>query len=364
MRILHTEWSDDLGGQEKRVLAEAIGMQNRGHHVVIACREHAKLLPEAQKCGIECITLPFSSSFDIVTMIKLYRYIKAMKFDIVNTHSGKDSWVGGIAARLAGVPALVRTRHINIPLKRNLLNFIHYLPQSFITCGDTMRENLVKNCGFPENKVVSIPTGVEERFFNVVRTPELKKSLFNLPTDSIVISNVGVLRGVKGHEVTLNAVKRVVTEIPQAVFLFAGDGPKKNSLLKLSSELGITKHVVFAGYIKDVTTVFAISNVSVLSSHSEGIPQSILQSMAAGVPVAATGVGGVPEVIEDEKTGLLIPPNDHDALSAAIIRLINNPALYNSLISNAKEFVLKNHSIEVMLDKTESLYSALMCNTL
>ncbi|QWR77734.1 glycosyltransferase family 4 protein [Candidatus Magnetomonas plexicatena] len=359
MRILHTEWSDDLGGQEKRVLAEAIGMKDRGHTVVIACRKHAKLLPEAQKSGIECIAMPFSSSFDVITMVKLYQYIKTKKFDIVNTHSGKDSWVGGIAAKLAGVPALVRTRHINIPLRRNLLNFIHYLPQSFITCGDTMRENLVNNCGFPETKVVSIPTGVEERFFKVERTPELKKSLFNLPPDSIVISNVGVLRGVKGHEVTLKAVKKVVSEIPHAVFLFAGDGPKKNSLLKLSEELGITRNVLFAGYIKDVTTVFAVTDVSVLSSHSEGIPQSILQSMAAGVPVVATRVGGVPEIIENEKTGLLIPPNDHEALSAAIIRLINNPTVCNNLISNAREFVLKNHSIEVMLDKTELLYKRL-----
>ncbi len=334
-------------------------MKSRGHSVTIVCRKHAKLLPEALNRGIECKTLPLRSSYDIISMFKLFRYIKNEKFDVVNTHSGKDSWIGGIAAKFAGFPALVRTRHLNIPLRRNIFNFIHYLPQSFITCGENMRQNLIKNCGFPENKVLSIPTGVEERFFRVKRTPELK-SAFNLPQHSVVISNVGVLRGVKGHEVTLRAVKAVVSEIPHAVFILAGDGPKKNSLIRLADELRITSHVRFTGYIEDVTTVFAISDISVLSSHSEGIPQSILQSMAAGVPVVATRVGGVPEIIINEQSGLLVPPSDHIALASSIIRLINNPTLQNSIISNAREFVLKEHSVEVMLDKTELLYSKLI----
>ncbi len=358
MRILHTEWSDGLGGQEKRVLAELEGMANRGHYAALVCREHAKM---AQKLSIDVFTLPMRRLYDVTSIINLAGILKKKRFDIVNTHSGVDSWIGGIAAKIAGVPALIRTRHLNIPLKRNMLNFIHYLPDMYITCGENMRNNLVQNCGFPFNKVISIPTGVGEEFFRVTKNPQAK-TRYGLAPETPVITNVGILRSVKGHEVTLNAVKIVIEHFPDAKFLIVGNGPAKKRLENMACDTGIAKHVVFTGFIENIPEVYSISDVAVLSSWSEGLPQSMLQAMAAGVPVVATRVGGVPEVVIHEKTGLLVDAGDYNALARGIIRILENPGVALDFAKNARELVKREHPTSHMLNNIESLYSRLLNN--
>jgi hypothetical protein len=118
MRILHTEWSDGWGGQERRVVSEIAGMRSRGHEVWLANRPAARIAAEAERRGIPALRLPFRSAFDPATVYRLRDFIRRERIDVVNTHSGKDSWAGGMAARLAGVK-LVRTRHLDLPLRRS-----------------------------------------------------------------------------------------------------------------------------------------------------------------------------------------------------------------------------------------------------
>jgi glycosyltransferase involved in cell wall biosynthesis len=359
MRILHTEWSDGLGGQEKRILSEAAGLSGRGHYVAIACREHAKIRNEAIKLRIDIHTFPMRKFYDITSIMQMTKYLKDHKFDVINTHSGVDSWIGGIAAKITNIPVLVRTRHLNIPLKRGLLNFVHYLPDIYITCGDNMRNNLVNTCGFPAVRVMSIPTGVGTAFFDVKKNKEAKLK-YGFSMDSTVISNVGILRSVKGHEVTLRSVKKIIEAFPNAKFLIAGDGPVRERLEKMAADLGIERHVVFTGFIENIPEIYSFTDVAVLSSWSEGLPQSILQAMASGVPVVATKVGGVPEVVIHEKTGLLVEAGDHEGLAKSIIQILNNPDEALRFTASARELVMKEHSIDVMIDKIESLYKKLL----
>ncbi len=357
MRILHTEWSDDFGGQEKRVLSEATGLKERGHEVIIVCREHAKIRDEAIKAGIEVKTLPLRHSYDISSLISLSAFIKKREIHILNTHSSIDSWIGSIAARLAGVPVLVRTRHLNIPLKRNILNFVHYLPDAYITCGEEMRKRLVEECHFPARMIVSIPTGVDERFFSTKRNPNGKRR-FGINPESPIIVNIGILRKVKGHEVTIKAARILSKVIPDAKFLLVGDGPGRKRLHQMVDEMGL-KNVIFTGFLPDVKEVLEVADISVLSSWSEGIPQSLLQSMAAGVPVVATRVGGVPEVVIDGENGFLIDPGDYEGL-AERINMILNDGIDEHILAKAKETVRHNHTRKKMLDKIESLYERLL----
>ncbi|MEO5361188.1 MAG: glycosyltransferase family 4 protein [Nitrospirota bacterium] len=355
MHILHTEWSGDLGGQERRVIAEVTGLAKRGHHTAIVCRPETRFYEETVKLGIEVHTLPLRNPYDIASIARLSKYIAANRFDVINTHSGKDSWIAGIAARFAAAPVLVRTRHLNIPLKRSIFNFIHYLPDAYITCGTNMRKTLVEDCGFPPDMVVSIPTGVDDEFFDVRRDPAVKLKYVSGNTAPI-ITNVGILRGVKGHEVTLRAVPKIIEAFPNATVLLVGDGPKLKGLQGMARSLGVDNHVVFTGYVAEVAQIYAFSDVAVLSSHSEGIPQSVMQAMAAGVPVVATRVGGVPEVVMHEQTGLLVNPSDHDALADGVIRLLRDKPLSALMRERAKQFIYENHSATVMLDKIEALY--------
>jgi glycosyltransferase involved in cell wall biosynthesis len=359
MRILHTEWSDGLGGQEKRVLAELVGLAGRGHDVFLVCRQEGRIRAEAQQHGISVFALPLKSPLDVSSILRLRTIMTEQGVEIVNTHSGIDSWIGGIAAKLARVPLLVRTRHLNIPLRRSIFNFVHYLPDLYITCGDNMRKTLVDRCGFPGGQVVSIPTGVPAEFFSVARNDAAKKE-FGLGPGTLVITNVGILRRVKGHETTFRAVSAVVREFPLARFLIVGDGPRRAELERMVDDLGIQEYVIFTGFIGDIGRVYACTDVAILSSWSEGLPQSVLQALACAVPVVATRVGGVPEVVQHEKTGFLAEPGDHDGFAQEILRVLREPEKAYQMALAGRELVKNNHSVGHMLDQLEHLYAGMI----
>jgi glycosyltransferase involved in cell wall biosynthesis len=299
------------------------------------------------------------SSYDIPSILKLRTILKDKGIEIVNTHSGIDSWIGGIAAKLARVSLLVRTRHLNIPLKRSIFNFIHYLPDLYITCGQNMRTTLVDQCGFPAERVVSIPTGVPKGFIDLKRDPEAKKE-FGLRADAPVITNVGILRRVKGHETTFRAVKAVVREFPDARFLIVGDGPRRAELERMAWEMGIAEYVIFTGFIEDIGRIYSFTDLSILSSWSEGLPQSVIQALAAGVPVVATRVGGVPEVVIHEKTGYLAEAGDHEGFAREIIRALKEPERARQMAFAGKELVRNGYSVEHMLDEIERVYTTML----
>ncbi len=360
LNILHTEWSDGMGGQEKRVLFECRGLQDRGHSITLVCREHGKIKEKASEQGIEVITLPFRTPYDIESIIKLTKILKKKRIHIINTHSGIDSWIGAISGKLAGVKAIVRTRHLDLPLRRNIINFVHYLPDLFITCGENIRKNLIEKFGFPSRRVISIPTGIEERFFSVERNKKLKER-FGLKENQPVIINVGIFRSMKNHELTLDAFHKVLTKFPNSKLFLVGDGPRRDFLVNYVKQLNIEDSVIFAGFQADVSPFYSIGEVFVLSSKSaEGVPQALLQAMAVGVPVVATAVGGVPEVVIHEKTGLLSKPGDADELASNILKILNNPDFASFLAANAKIEIQENHTLTVMLDKIEHAYLELM----
>ena len=163
---------------------------------------------------------------------------------------------------------------------------------------------------------------------------------------------------------TLKAVKTVVESVPGAKFLIVGDGPRKKELENMVKEMGIFEHVVFTGFVRDIPGIYSFTDVAILSSWSEGLPQSLLQAMAAGVPVIATKVGGVSEIVIHEETGILIEPGDHEALGKAIIQTFDNPDYAVELAERAKDNVMKKHSVNHMVDKIEGLYKDLLgrCN--
>ena len=354
--ILHTEWSDGWGGQERRILSEMTGMAERGHRLILATRRQAKLAAQARKCGIETIDLPFSGKFDLRSILPLSRLIQRERIDIVNTHSGIDSWVGAFAARLGGAH-LVRTRHLNLPLHRHWYNFVHFMAQRVVSCGETMRRNLIDNCGFPETQVVSIPTGIDFETFVARRTrAEIRRDL-GIDDAAFVILMVGIIRSVKRHEVALRAFARFRASAPQAVLLLAGDGPMRGDMERLAQDLGLAGAVRFLGYREDVPDLFAAADCALLTSRSEGVPQAVTQGLGCGLPTIATRVGGVPELIEDGKTGLLVAPEDTEAIAAGLSRFAADPDFAHRLGAAGRAHVHRHFSRAAMLEATERLYA-------
>jgi glycosyltransferase involved in cell wall biosynthesis len=165
---------------------------------------------------------------------------------------------------------------------------------------------------------------------------------------------------VKGHEVTFRSVKTVVETIPNARFLIVGDGPRQSELERMVRDLGISEYVIFAGFVDNIPEIYSFSDAAVLSSWSEGLPQSLLQAMASGVPVIATRVGGVPEIVINEETGILVDAGDHEALAEGIVRILRDSTEAVRFTENAKKLVSEEHSLTHMIDRIEELYKELI----
>lgn len=360
MRILHTEWSDGWGGQERRVLSEMAGMAARGHDLFLVTRPHSHLRREAEAQGIPVSTLPLRGPADLFSIYTLARWLRRWGVDVVNTHSGRDSWVGGLAARLARTPVLLRTRHLNLPLRRSRRNFVHWLPDRIVTCGDAMRRQLVEDCGFPPHQLVSIPTGVDfDRFVPRLPRPELRRSL-RLKADDFLVLMVGIIRGVKRHELALRAMPRVVETVPHAHLLIAGDGPMRADTERLTAELGLSGHVYFLGYRDDVAKLMGAVDLLLLTSRSDVVPQAVTQALRLALPVVATAVGRVVELLEHKRTELLVPPEDTRSRVRAVQGVGTAPQEAHAFAERGRTHVLARHSLQAMFNSTLELCDTLL----
>lgn len=336
-------------------------MLKRGHRVTIATGVDCWIATEAGRLGIPVEICPMRGKADFKAIRALTNFCRREKVDILHTHSGIDSWIGGIAAKFAGVPA-VRTRHLFLPLKYNPINFVHYLFDRFFALGETMRTMLVKECGFPPEKVINIPTGIDFASFLPRYSKAEMRSTLQINDNVFVVLTVAVIRGVKRHDVALRAFKILRAEFPSSLYLIAGEGPMRHDMEQLAAELGIQDAVRFLGLRTDVADLMQAADVMLLTSRSEAQSQALTQSIGLGLPVVATAVGGVPEVVLHEKTGLLVPPDDPDRTASALLRIAEDPAFATSLGEQGKLHAQQHYSLEVMLDRSETVYRQLCAN--
>ncbi len=362
MRILHTESSMGLGGQEYRVLLEAEGMEKRGHVVVVAAPQGSELAVLARQRGLQVKTTT-SGNRGWMTLVPLYsRMIKQCEIDVVNTHGSLDSWTASIAGRISSRrPIIIRTRHKSTPVSRSLRHRLLYgiLPHAVTTTGEAVRQELITRNRLSPSRVISIPTGVDlERFHPQPSDAALRKSL-GVGSQGPLVGAVTFLRPEKGMEVLVEAVKLLKNKIPALQCLIIGDGGEKKTLLTRVRELGLEHCVHMVGFRQDIPALLTLLDVVVIPSFEEGIPQSLTQALAMERPVVASAVGGIPEVVKDGVTGLLVPPRNPAILSEKIAFILNNPSSGARMGQVGRQVIQERFSMENMLTQTEHVYRRL-----
>ncbi len=360
LRVLHTEWSDGWGGQEIRILSECLGLAARGHGVELAGCPEGELRRRAQGVGLVFHPLPMAGPWDLRAVWRLARLLRRREVDILHTHSSVDSWVGGLAARLAGV-ACVRTRHLSAPVNTHPLNFVYRLPQAVITTGEGIRRHLVEDYGLPGERVISIPTGVDlVRFRPREPDPRLRAEL-GLGPEEPVVGMVAVLRSWKRHDLFCRMARMLLDRGRRARFLIVGDGPGRERVGGYLDEMGLRPAVSMTGHREDVERILSLCSVVVLcSDRNEGVPQAVLQAMACARPVVAAAAGDVPQVVRDGRTGLLVPPGEVEPLARAVERLLDDPDLRRRLGEAGRRMVKETYSQEAMLAATEEVYARVL----
>lgn len=363
LTILHTESSIGWGGQEIRVLTEALHLSARGHHVLIACPRESRLYERALRIDLQVIAIPFKRAIDPQAVWHVYRILKREKVEILNTHSSVDSWVASSAARMVGIP-VVRTRHLSVPVRKNLFSRLVYshLCDRIVTTGEVIRGLLIRELRLDPAKVIAIPTGVDLDHFDPRRVSgDRVRAELGLKASVPLVGMVAVLRSWKGHRFFLEAVPLIVKKVPQVRVLIVGDGPQRGNIQRWVEEMGLKEVVVMAGHREDIPEVLAALDVVVsASTAAEGVPQVLVQALAMERPVVATGVGGVPEVIRDWETGLLVPSGDHRVLAERMVRLLQEKEIAIGLGRRGRKLVEKEYGLETMLDRLEVLYQGIL----
>ena len=300
--VLHTESSPGLGGQEIRTLNEARWIGERGWRVIVAGQPEGRFVTRAREAGLETAPLRMRSPWDLSAVARLTRLIRGEGVSVVHTHSSVDGWLGGLAARAARVP-VVRTRHVSIPFGAASI------PS---TRGWRTASSRAERRSGASSWARACRAGAWSRFPPASTSrpcPSARAGpgrFQDLRLSSPVIGSVAMFRGSKGHAHLLEAFAAVRAVHPTATLLLVGDGIRRALGGGLAREAGLADHVVFTGFSEDVPALLAMMDCFVLAStRTEGVPQSLLQAFAAGVPVVASDIGGVPEVVADGVTGLL-----------------------------------------------------------
>jgi glycosyltransferase involved in cell wall biosynthesis len=335
LRILHTESSLGWGGQEIRVLTEAAGVARRGHAVLLAAPREARIHAEAARFGVEAVALPIGRK-GLRGVLALRKFLGAHPTDVVNTHSSTDSWLTALALRtLPRRPALVRTRHISAPVPRNRATRWLYgtATDHIVTTGERLRAQVIGESGVAPARVVSVPTGIDLGRFRPGDRMQARREL-GLPVEAALVGIVATLRSWKGHRYLLDALASL--DRPQAHLVIVGDGPQREALGAQVDQLGIGERVLFAGNRDDVAPWMRALDVFCLPSYAnEGVPQSLMQAMACGLPVITTAVGSITEIVTDGINGVIVPAQDTPALAGAVASLLDDPARRSTLGARA-----------------------------
>lgn len=301
--------------------------------------------------------------------IHLYRLFRRERPAVVHLHMLKARGLGGIAARLARVPIVLETFHGTLfgeyyhPLVSRLLVWaeraLGMLMDVVVTVSDAVADEVVRLRVAPRHKVRTIPLGLDiERF---VEPHERGRFRAELGVGvAPLIGTVSRLVPIKGLEYLMHAVPRVLEHIPQARVAVVGDGPSRSSLERLAQRLGVHEQVRFMGWRRDLESVYADLDVVVLPSLNEGTPVSVIEALAAGRAVVATRVGGVPDVITDGVTGLLVPSRDAAALASQIVALLREPVLRQRLGEEGRRSVFPRFTAARLAADTAALYRSLL----
>lgn len=347
------------GGQENRTFNEAVELTRKGHRVIIACQPGSGLEKKGLEAGLEIKALSIPSSLGVSAISTLCRLMTLEKVQIVNTHSGKDSWAASIAARLSRArPVIVRTRHLALPV-RNRFTY-QFLPHKVITVSQYVRDYLVNKKGVARDKIIAIPTGIDIKRFDPQSVYEDFRHSLSLSPSAPLIGMVAIFRYKKGHHVLIEAARDVLEAFSSARFLLLGHGPQEANIRRLIGEHGLEGSFLLLGLKDNVPAVLKALDVFVLPSLEEALGTSILEAMAMERPVVATNVGGIPEVVRDGETGFLVPPMDPKALARGIIRVLEDKDIASDMGRKGRALVERHFTLELMVERTHELYENLI----
>jgi glycosyltransferase involved in cell wall biosynthesis len=332
----------------------------------VLCATRGDLAPaivsELEAAGVQLVLLRRTSPFEIWTWWPLIALLRRNKVDVIHAHKfGSNVWAVVLGDALR-VPVVIAHEHswayegdlLRVFLDREL---IARRVSVFLAVSDQDRRRMLAVERIDPRVVRLMPNGIPDV---TIGDPAAVRRELGIGPEAPVIGSVGGLRSPKAYDVLIRATALLTGEFPEIRTVIAGRGEEETSLRSLVAELGLENRVELLGPRRDVPDVLAAIDVAVSSSVSEGSPLAVMEFMAAGKPIVATRVGGVPDLIEDRVHGLLVEPRDAEGLASAVSELLRDPELRSTVAANARERQRHEFTLDALVDRVELLYEELV----
>lgn len=328
---------------------------------------------ELNNFGVKRLGMEIASPLDWRGILRLAKFFKQERIDLVHCHMADAGFCAAPAARLAGVPRVIETSHGREIWREGKLlkgsfwfdRQISRLIDRYIAVSESVARHLRNTKRIPDWKISVIRNGRDLSEFEPATPAQIAEARaeFGLNDRNQVILMVARFSVEKGHALLIDALRLIQDRSPQLVVLLAGDGPLEAEIRARCEAGGLSTQVRFLGHRKDPHRLFTVADVVVMPSSIEGLPLVAVEALASGRPVAATAVGGTPEVVIDGYTGLLVPPGDAKALAIAIERLLSGPELRFKMGAAGRALVERHYDLKQQIQQTMALYTELI-NTL
>lgn len=358
--IVHTESHRQWGGQEKRVFNEGCWMRKIGHRLILLAPAGSPVFKRAEENGWETRDVSFNRLSTISDIIKVRTILKQIKPDVFNTHGNQDGKVGLIAASGLEIPCIILSRHISAPVSNNWYNRILYRKKChyIFTTSRAAADQIMQVLNIAQGKIYFVPSGIQvpEDLPDMEQARMTFVKEFHLDSEARFIGCVSRLDEQKGIANLIQAFHLIHQNIPDHHLVILGEGEGRSGFELLARSCHLSQKVHFPGFREDIWPFYRAIDCKVLASNeNEGVPQALLEAMFAGCPVVATRVGGIPDVVQHEETGLLVPPDNPKRIGEAILETLKGGNTARR-IENALNRVEKSHTIHAMGKKILDIY--------
>jgi len=355
LRILYVDTESVWRGGQEQLLDLMTGMKARGHLVWLAARESSAIFQRAAEAGIVVVGSNQRLELSLPVFLRTLKILKNGKFDIAHSNTPRSIVIVGLAARMARTPAVFCSRRVDFPLRSRLSALKYNWSTDRVLAISKSIKNTLTNGGVNPSNIEVIYEGVDLDWIDQQRPEPLAGA-----DQKSVVGTVAHMSSEKGHSVLLDAIAIIRNRFPRLQLCLIGDGNEKDALKKKAKRLDIESCITFMGFRTDSEALMKRFEVFCLPSLSEGLSSAILKAMANRLAVVSTNTGGIPELVSDGLTGLLVPPGDPQKLAAALGRLLGDPDLRKRMGEAGRKRIEDQFTASQKLNAIENSYLELL----
>lgn len=358
--ILHIDDQHTWGGGQAQVLSLLKGLRDDSHRAELVTQPGSVLGKRAKDGGFKVHSMRMRGDADVFSARRISDIIRSDDFDIIHMHTGHAHMVGAMACAFNSSPACIVSKRVAFPINKGPLGIARlkyfWRIDVYVAVSDAVKNVLIA-AGVRPSRIHVVNSGIVPP---TVGSGLAVREEIGVGADQKLVGNIGALVEAKGQRYLLEAAPLILKEMPETRFVIIGDGKLESKLKDIAFRLGVSDAVCFAGFQEDIGRYLTAFDVLVVSSLMEGLNNSAIEAMMVGKPVVGTDVGGIPEIIEHGKTGLMVPCENHIALAEAVLDILNNPEKAAAFGSAGREVAYKKFTVERMVSGTIGVYEKVL----